>query len=506
MGMTGTTRQLRRILLGGWLLSALFLAGGIGLLAWHFSAAALAQQYRSAPACPPRDTVLLPHGIELPLSPRDPNCVSREQARVDDRNRDFARSGTRYELLLSSGGGDQQSVTLAGSNSQALWDAATPGSQVTVLFWHDGVTEVDLSPSLRAATDTNPDVESSFSLVYGVICVAIAGFVLLSQLALRRRRVAAAAPGAPLDGPAPGAIGAPSIFSAEAPRTYRSVPSWWSALARLLALDAVVALAALRFDSGGTVAVVAALAATPLGALYVWWFSGFTLVVAETTVTFRNHRGQVTVPWSNARLKARHGSMMLVLDTPERSRRISLRTFTMYNRSNAGLVRDLLQHIGRAVRTAPAPASAATRPPVTGNRLRLATWAIDLVPVFGVWVVLLLVASLTGSIVGRPVSSSTMNVVSFPAGYLGAVLYLLVCWRLGGTVGTRLLRLRLVDARTGARPSWAQVGRRLLVALPSIALIVPFGLLVDAQPPWHDQFARTALVRRAAVAELRSTA
>lgn len=495
-------RKLRRTVFIGWLLPALFVAGAIGCFAWHFSASALAQRYRAAPACPPPDTSVLPHGIALP-GPPDPECVFRQQAHVDARNRVFSRSGTRYELVLTLDDGSQKTVTLAGSSRQTLWDAASPGSTVTVLLWHATVTEVDFSLSLRAATDNNPAVESGFSLLYAVSCLVMAGALLLVQLA-RRRRIPTAPPPVPLGEPGPGAVGAPSIFAADAPRTYLTVPSWWSALGRVVMIDALVAFAALRFDSGATVAAIVGLAATPLGGLYVWWFSGFALVVEQTGVTFRNHRRQVTSPWSNARLELRRGALTLVLDTPERVRRISLRGFMLYNRVNAGLVRDLELHIQRAPVVATHIAAHEHRPSgqeAVARGLRLLAWGIDLVPIFAVWWLFLLLAALIGLAVKHPVSSQTMDVVSFPAGYLAAFSYLLLTWRLGGTLGMRLLRLRLVDARSGERPSWGRVGRRFLVALPSIIVIVPMGVLIGA-PPWHDRFAGTALVRRARPAEL----
>jgi len=460
-------------------MSGLFLAGGVFAVAWHLVAAADATAYHAARACG---------------GSGGQQCVLSESALVQDRTHDVSRSGTHYRLQLLVEKGTVHNVEVVGSQRSAVWDGAKPGTTVTVLTWKRGVMEVDIPDGPRAITADNPDAVGRTAAVLAVLSLGMAAVFGIGQIVTIRRMRRPRPPkrDEALDtGPAPDAIGAPAIF-AETSRTYRTVPSAASAVLRVLIIDGLVALLAYRFDSGLLVALGVGGAMTVPAVFYVRWLSGFSLQLSDDGVTYSDHRRETKVPWGYARLEVRRGALMLRLDTPERVRDVSLRAFTMYNRDNAGLIPDLQRHIARVPdelthqRTAPVS---------VGNGIRLLAWLIDLLPVFAVWMVLLMASLGIAEVVRHAsVDQATTVPFTFATGYLAACLYAVVSWRLGGTLGMRLLRLRLVSAQTGGRPRWGQVWRRFLVALPSILVIFPLGLLVGADPPWHDRFARTALV------------
>ena len=79
------------------------------------------------------------------------------------------------------------------------------------------------------------------------------------------------------------------------------------------------------------------------------------------------------------------------------------------------------------------------------------------------------------------------------------VLYFVVLWSRGGTIGQRLLKLRVVDATTGANIS---MGKAFLRYVGLIIAAIPcyLGLLWVIWDPrkqgWHDKMASTFVVRK----------
>jgi uncharacterized RDD family membrane protein YckC len=81
---------------------------------------------------------------------------------------------------------------------------------------------------------------------------------------------------------------------------------------------------------------------------------------------------------------------------------------------------------------------------------------------------------------------------------LAALYFVLTWWLIGGTLGQRLLRLRVVDASSGARISLLQSIGRFFGYLLSVSILC-LGLIwagLDTyKQGWHDKLAHTYVVR-----------
>jgi uncharacterized RDD family membrane protein YckC len=79
------------------------------------------------------------------------------------------------------------------------------------------------------------------------------------------------------------------------------------------------------------------------------------------------------------------------------------------------------------------------------------------------------------------------------------VLYMIILWAVGGTLGQRLLGMRVVDAKTGGNIG---LGKAILRYIGFIISTIPIylGLIWAGFDPrkqgWHDKIASTFVVRR----------
>lgn len=137
----------------------------------------------------------------------------------------------------------------------------------------------------------------------------------------------------------------------------------------------------------------------------------------------------------------------------------------------------------------PTPAQA---PGAASLRRRLAAILYDSVAVFGVCFAAGALALAVRR--GNPVAPDS----PWYTGYLLLVIYAYFAysWRRGHTLGMRAWKLRVVDATTGARPSWKQTAIRFVVALLGW---LPAGMgywrcLWDGRRrTWHDAASHTQL-------------
>ena len=141
--------------------------------------------------------------------------------------------------------------------------------------------------------------------------------------------------------------------------------------------------------------------------------------------------------------------------------------------------------------TAPEPAE---RPPAAVDRhaswgSRLVAWLID-------WGILLVAALLITSVAGDPAGSLAWTVGAFTYfGYLNGR---------GGTPGKQLLRIKVVDASSGAPIGSGRGAVRELVRLALTFLTLGIGFILDGLRPlwdenhqsWHDAAAKSIVIRR----------
>lgn len=132
-----------------------------------------------------------------------------------------------------------------------------------------------------------------------------------------------------------------------------------------------------------------------------------------------------------------------------------------------------------------------------GRGWRLLAWLVDAMAAFGIGFFLVAIAvSIYEGVHHTSPDNSTSNAIVWACFAAAILTYVPLSWRRGATLGMRLCRLRLVDARTGARPRWAQVLLRFLVVLPAIAVVVPVGIILGGDDPWRDRVSGTAVVHR----------
>ncbi len=129
-------------------------------------------------------------------------------------------------------------------------------------------------------------------------------------------------------------------------------------------------------------------------------------------------------------------------------------------------------------------------------RRRLASMLYELLALLAIWFLagFVVVGLLPQPLVGWPRVALQ--------GYLVVVtgLYFVWFWRRGGqTLAMKTWRLRVVDAATGARLTWAQAWLRYAVAVPG-ALLVGLGFLWALLDPerqfLHDRLASTRVIRQ----------
>ena len=80
------------------------------------------------------------------------------------------------------------------------------------------------------------------------------------------------------------------------------------------------------------------------------------------------------------------------------------------------------------------------------------------------------------------------------------VVYYVVLWAIGGTLGQRITGLRVVDANTGGNLGFGKAILRFIGYLVSVAVVF-IGLIWVAFDPrkqgWHDKIAGSLVIRRA---------
>lgn len=468
------------------LFAVALIAGGVAFLVWHAHSTAEADRFRAAPVC----------GLAFDSSG---DCVQLEPITITDRSREFANSGTRYDLrVVVTPGGGTATVELVGSSRQTVWNAVQPPMPARGFVWHGKIVEVDLSPTVFAPTAENPLYITGFSLDLGILMLVMGGFyLLLIGRAWRRRfRPVPVTDAFPQTGPMPGALGVPEGLRLGGPLTYRPVSSLLSSLLQASLIEFLACVTVLRFGVDLLTMAIVAWAAVPLAVLYVWWLRGFSLTVTDAQLTYRSHRSAWSVPWSRVGLSTRSGSPYLVVSVAGRTRKIALRRFTAGNPANAGLLNQVTVRIART----PSDDAAALEIPAAipsvpgaGPLRRLGAWAVDALVLSVIWFV---AVAVFGGLSGSHPNGGAAAAVVFGVPVVIVPAYLLCLWRRGCTLGMLGFHLRIADAESGGAPSWRQLWTRFGAVLPWIVTVVPIGIIIGGHRPRHDRVAGTAVTVR----------
>ena len=136
--------------------------------------------------------------------------------------------------------------------------------------------------------------------------------------------------------------------------------------------------------------------------------------------------------------------------------------------------------------------------PRAGFGIRLAAWSIDVVAIAVITFVVAVIIDiyLAGTHGGTVPSADESPALYAELGFT-VVVYLIVCWHGGATLGMWILRLRVIDSVSGLSPSWGRSLVRFVAALPSMLVFIPFGLIGVLGHPrlaLHDRPARTVVV------------
>lgn len=257
-------------------------------------------------------------------------------------------------------------------------------------------------------------------------------------------------------------------------------------------------------------ALLGILAALTAGAGVVFWRLPDTLEISPDGMTVHTRTSSTTVTWGLVTVvgvERSHGLQVRYLADRKgklRPARLGLASFAASN-PGLGLVIARGLHAYRETHPAPAP------PTAPGDGLsdsigvagvadamlgpRLAAWALDVVYMSVCAFVFIVIMSLIAQAAGH-----TLDGAGGSALVLGSIpptlaVYLGVLWRRGRTWGMRLCRLELEGTSPTGRPTWRQVGLRLLAAVPSMVAVVPVALLISPRQPFHDRVAGTRMVR-----------
>lgn len=103
-----------------------------------------------------------------------------------------------------------------------------------------------------------------------------------------------------------------------------------------------------------------------------------------------------------------------------------------------------------------------------------------------------------GLIFGFPEDSTTINAGDIAAQSLSSLICIM-CWvKFAGTPGKRLLKLKVLDAKTGENLTFGQAVIRYLAYIPA-TLFLCIGLIWVAfdskKQGWHDKLAGTVVVK-----------
>jgi uncharacterized RDD family membrane protein YckC len=133
-----------------------------------------------------------------------------------------------------------------------------------------------------------------------------------------------------------------------------------------------------------------------------------------------------------------------------------------------------------------------------GFGIRLAAWSIDVVATAAIGFVVAVVIDTVLAGIHNGIVPTADGTPAVYAGFgLTLVVYPIVCWHRGATLGMWILRLRVIDSANGLPPSWGRSLVRFAAALPSIVFFIPFGLISVLgydRLALHDRPARTLVV------------
>ncbi len=113
---------------------------------------------------------------------------------------------------------------------------------------------------------------------------------------------------------------------------------------------------------------------------------------------------------------------------------------------------------------------------------------------------LLITMPMLGVVFGRVTDLTPADFAAHPEGFLvqwalpaAIVIGFWIVWQ--ATPGKMLISARIVDARTGGKPSIGQSLLRLLVAAVTLGIGFLWVVLDARKQSWHDKAARTVVVR-----------
>lgn len=481
------------------LLFALFAFGGsIAFLAKHAADVDTQREYAAAEPCPSPE---LSNG----------QCFDVITATVLSKTGGGANN---YNFELSVPGLGHTSEGLAGGDRAAIYSRLVVGGVVSVKVWRHQVTLVVLG-NLRAATYRNPAYATG-SDVPAAVTLAILGVVLTGQgfltMRAKPRRDWSGVPDPELDR-ASGPFGMDGEATLEVTREYRLALGAAGTTVLAVSVIGYSLATASRIDASLVSLLTGGVAGIALLAGALWIARGTSVVVGPSGIAFRRPWGQTTIGWSDVVSAGPTRRGYVVKAHTVRFARSSTRTWNLspylQSRTNATLPRLVALYLARrspdpvsidsAAGASSARMSASQQVVRAGIGSRLGAWAIDVLTALVLWFISAVATDLVLSIpYGGDIPSSVGSATVFIAIALTVPAYTIICWRAGRTLGLRLLGLCVVDAKTGSRLSWGQCLARFAGALPSIVLVIPFGLFMAAgadKLALHDRIAGSAVVR-----------
>lgn len=482
----------------GFLFALVAFGGSIAFLAKHGADADTQRQYLAAQPC-------------LSAQVANADCFQVVSATVASKT----GGPSNYNLGLDVPGLGHTSEGLAAGDRAAIYDRLTVGGSVSVKVWQRAVTLV-LVGNLRADTFRNPAYATDDDL-RAVVAFAIAGCLLTAQsvflLVAKPRREDSVAPDPELDGIS-GPFGMDSGASVQVTREYSAALGAARTAVLAVAVLAGSTATAVRIDASLPSVLVGAVVGIVLTAAAVWLSRGTSLVVGPKGIALRRPWGQTTIAWTDVIsasrtkrgfvVKRRTGAM-----AGASTRNLNLGPFLL-NRANASLPRLVHLYLERRspeLDIAGSLSDRASAHPAAGQQLarssvgpRLAAWAIDVLTAVALWFIVAVTITLLVAIANGGRNPSSGSAIVYIAIALTVPTYSIWCWHAGRTLGLWLFRLSVVDAKSGARLSWGQCLARFAAAVPSIVLVIPFGLFMAAgadRLAFHDRIAGSAVVARA---------
>lgn len=479
------------------LFALLAFGGSIFFVAKHAADVDSERQYTAAEPCPSAE-------------PANGLCFEVATATVTSKN---GGGPNNYNLDLYVPGLGNTSEGLAGGDRAAIYSRLTVGGPVSVKVWRRQVTLVVVG-DLRAATFRNPAYATGQDIPVAVI-LAVAGVVATGQglfIAFAKPRAARVGMPDPELDKLSGPFGMDDGAAVTVTREYGVALGGARATALAVAVIGGSISTAIRIDVSAIALLIGGLVGIALFAAALWIARGTSVVVGPSGITMRRPWGQTTTAWSDV-VSARPTPRGLVLRVRSQgfaggsTRALNLSPF-LQSKANASLPRLVALYLARrpggfASTDAVAYPAAAGTPAhqqvvAAGFGARLGAWAIDVLTAAVLWfIVTTAVEAVVGIPYGENIPDSLGVAIVFLAIAVTVSTYAILGWRAGRTLGLRLLGLSVVDAKTGSRLSWGRCLLRFVGALPSIVLVIPFGLFMAAGPDrlaLHDRIAGSAVV------------